>query len=86
MFPLENYINVALWYLSVEDYSNAIDVFSFVIDLDSDHSGAYYGRGIAYAMMDQKDDACMDFTKAKRLGVDHAGELLNKYCNKTDST
>ncbi len=85
MFPLEDYINVGLWYLSVEDYSNAIDIFSFVIELAPDHPGAYYGRGLTYAMMDQKDGACMDFVKAKQLGIAHADELLIKYCNKIDS-
>jgi hypothetical protein len=41
---------------------------------------AYYNRGICYANIDLKNNACSDFTKAGELGMFEAYEVIKKYC------
>lgn len=56
----------------------AIDDFSKVIELNPNYAGAYYDRGVTYAMKRDFDHAIMDYTKAIELNPNYT----DAYCNR----
>ncbi|MDH5599455.1 MAG: tetratricopeptide repeat protein [Cyclobacteriaceae bacterium] len=58
---------------SLNDYNNAISH-------NPEAGEAYLSRGSLYLIAKQKSKACNDFKLALSLGVESAGEVLQKYC------
>ena len=52
--------------------------------MDSTEALAYYNRGICYANLNLKNNACEDFTKAGELGLYDAYEVIKEYCKAKD--
>jgi hypothetical protein len=42
---------------------------------------AYYHRGLAKILSGQKDNGCLDLSKAGDLGLAEAYESIKEYCN-----
>jgi tetratricopeptide (TPR) repeat protein len=66
--------------LKLDKLKDAIKDFDKAIELKNDFAIAYYNRGVAKLQSDDKNNACKDWQKAKKLGLNLADELINKYC------
>jgi len=49
--------------------------------LNPNYTDAYYGRGLAKIRLGQKDDGCLDLSKAGELGHAEAYEAIKENCN-----
>ena len=66
---------------SQNDYSGAVKLFDEAIQLNSNNSEAWRGRGTAYSHMEQYERAMQDFDKALELNPnDGLAQLLRKFC------
>ena len=54
---------------------------SKAIKLKPDNSQAYYIRGMAKIVIEQKEAACIDLKKALELGFSSAANAIKEYCN-----
>lgn len=65
------YLNVALVYLQMKNYSRAIDYSSYLLDLDkatdAEKGKSYFRRGLSQAGLNKWDLALKDFKSAERL-------------------
>ncbi len=50
------------------------------IRLKSDYAEAVFARGTCSLMLQERDKACLDFSKASALGWKPANEYIQKYC------
>lgn len=66
--------------LSRDQYQKAEADYTKAIEINPEYAIAYMGRGILRILIDQKDSACLDFSKAKQLGYIDAKEELKKWC------
>lgn len=65
----------------LKKYKEAIGDFDKVITLDPDNQEAYNNRGFAKMGLDDKDGACKDWNKSKKLGNSEAKIILkNNKC------
>jgi len=64
-----------------KDYKGAIEDFNKAIELNPNDADAYYNRGDAKILLGQKDDGCLDYSKAAKLGYFQAYEQIKRYCN-----
>jgi tetratricopeptide (TPR) repeat protein len=70
-------------YYETEAYSYAVYCLTTYMLFDDKDSWVYYLRGrclIEGNLEYEYIDACEDFNTARRLGLDDASEMLNKYC------
>ena len=65
----------------LEDYRGAIADFSKGIELYPNNPDAYNNRGLCKIKLGQKDDGCMDLSKAGELGAYSAYDLIKQNCN-----
>ena len=65
----------------LEDYQGAILDFTEAIQLNSKDEGSYHFRGLAKLKLNQKENACLDFSKAGELGDADAYEAIKSFCN-----
>jgi tetratricopeptide (TPR) repeat protein len=63
------------------DYFSAIKEFGKAIEINPDYAKAFFNRGLSEHNLNQKEESCKDFTKAKELGYAEAQAALTKYCN-----
>ena len=66
---------------NLKDYRGAIADYTKAILFDSKLSAAYLQRGASKLNLNQKNSACLDFSRAGELGDSNAFELIKKYCN-----
>ncbi len=62
------------------DYMGAVDDCMNSIKYDEKNALAYLLRGILYLQIRRKDDACMDFRKAKELKYEDADKYIDEFC------
>jgi len=65
----------------LKNYTGAILDYSKAIEMNPKNEGAYLGRGISRIANNQKNDGCLDFSKAGELGNKMAYDLIKQYCN-----
>ena len=58
----------------MQDYNKAIE-------LKPNYAKAYYGRGLDKIGLGQKDNGCLDLSKAGELGSAYAYEAIKSGCN-----
>lgn len=68
-------------FIAKKRYSKAITMFKKSIEKNPKSIDSYYNRGLCYFKINLKDEACSDWRKAKELGDEEVGELLEKHCN-----
>ncbi|NIS07194.1 MAG: hypothetical protein GWO07_00150, partial [Candidatus Dadabacteria bacterium] len=49
--------------------------------LSPDYADAYYGRGLVKLIIMQKEQGCLDLSKAAELGYKEARISIAKHCN-----
>jgi len=64
-----------------KDYRGAIQDYTKAIELNPNIANAYYHRGLAKILSGQKDDGCLDLSKAGELGHAEAYEAIKENCN-----
>ncbi len=74
------YIKRAEIEIQLDDYNAAIENYEMAIKLDSLNPIIYYKRGQLWKKCRVKDQACIDFERAKELGMGLTDEL-KKYCS-----
>ena len=65
----------------LNDYRGAILDYDMIIASDPKNSKAYYNRGAAYWNIKQKNNACLDWSKAGELGFTKAYDNIKEVCN-----
>lgn len=65
----------------VDDIRGAIQDYNKVIEFQPKHKEAFYNRGCARYFINQKNEACLDWSEAGELGMDEAYIQIKKYCN-----
>ena len=66
--------------MGLNSYETAIADFEIVLKLRPDFSEAYYVKGLSYLNLNHKDEACIDFKKAKSLNHANASDCFDRYC------
>ena len=66
---------------ALDDHIGAIADFTKAIELNPYNSTSYYNRGTSKIKLGQKDDGCMDLSKAGELGLYEAYNAIQKHCN-----
>ena len=64
----------------LKDYRGAIVDYTQAIELNPKYAEAFYFRGGAELLLEQKDSGCLDLSKAGELGYTDAYEKIKKYC------
>lgn len=64
-----------------KDYQAAIVSYTQAINIESDFSEAYFNRALTYLLMNQRDKAIADLSKAGELGIYKAYSILKKLQN-----
>jgi tetratricopeptide (TPR) repeat protein len=65
----------------LEDLKGALEDFQKVLIHNSNNELAYYNLGIIKLRLGNKNDGCLDLSKAGELGYTEAYELISEYCN-----
>ena len=65
-----------------KDYQAALSCYTRAIELESDFSEAYFNRALTYLLINQRDKAIADLSKAGELGIYKAYSILKKIQNK----
>ena len=64
----------------MKDYKEAIEDFSFAIQINPDYADAYLGRGTSKLELKDTGGACADWQKAMTLGNKQAALLFQRFC------
>ena len=65
-----------------KDYQAAVANYTKAIELEKDFSEAYFNRALTYLLLNQRDKAINDLSKAGELGIYKAYSILKKIQNK----
>jgi tetratricopeptide (TPR) repeat protein len=65
-----------------KDYQAAVVNYTKAIELEDDFSEAYFNRALTYLLLNQRDKAIADLSKAGELGIYKAYSILKKIQNK----
>ncbi len=77
----EDYFDSGTAKAELQDNKGAIQDYNKAIELNPNDADVYYNRGAAKIMSGQKDDGCLDLSKAGELGSAKAYESIKEYCN-----
>ncbi len=77
----EDYLKAGNTKYELKDYKGAIKYYNKAIELNPNNAVAYYNRGLAKIHLGQKDNGCLDLSKAGELGHAKAYEVIKEYCN-----
>jgi tetratricopeptide (TPR) repeat protein len=65
---------------ALKDYKGCINDCNTALGLDPNISNVHFFRGRAYYRLGNKQQACIDWSKAGELGSSEAYEYISKYC------
>ena len=64
----------------LEDFKGAIEDYTKAIELMPDFPEAYFNRGLSKIYTSQKEEGCLDLSRAGELGDGKAYEVIKKHC------
>lgn len=76
----EAFIGRGLARAELKDYKGAIDDYNKAIEINSSDPDAYFGRGLSMIGIGQKDNGCLDLSKAGELGHPKAYDAIREFC------
>ncbi|MBW4683275.1 MAG: tetratricopeptide repeat protein [Microcoleus vaginatus WJT46-NPBG5] len=74
----EEFLNQGLYNAKIGNYKGAIEDFTQVVHLDSQHYTAYYYRGIARFKLGENQGAKADFTQALQINSSYAEAYISR--------
>ena len=74
--------NEAIKLISEKEYELAKEKLNDLIAQKSDYAEAVFARGTCHLMLEERESACNDFEKAKKLNWAPANEYIEKFCAK----
>jgi tetratricopeptide (TPR) repeat protein len=74
--------NLGNYYANKEQYYTAIFYYNKAINENNKLSSAYFNRGLCFIKIKQNEKACENFSKAGKLGIIKAYDLIEKYGKK----
>lgn len=74
--------NEAVEYIGKQDYSTAITYLNQALIQKKEFAEAIFARGTCYLMLEQRENACIDFMEAERLKWKPATDYREKYCSR----
>ena len=81
MKTADEYINMGIEKLKLEDNHGAIQYYTKAIEINPYFAIAYFYRGNSKLSLGDKNGACLDWSKAWELGLDSAYDKIKEYCN-----
>jgi tetratricopeptide (TPR) repeat protein len=66
--------------LRLNDFKTALSDFDKAIQYNPADSVAYFNRGLCKQRLNQKEEGCKDFLKARELGFKGGDGVINRYC------
>jgi Flp pilus assembly protein TadD len=63
-------------------FKEALDLFQKALAIKNNSAEAVFARGTCYLMLNERDKACSDFSRAKELKYSAADDYILKYCGK----
>lgn len=70
---------------NIDDYEGALYDYNEAIQIDENHSVAYYNKGLLKLTKFHEPNGCLDLKKAANLGLEQAKNALKYYCEHIDS-
>ena len=77
----EGYFNSGNTKYDQKDFKGAIQDHNKAIELNPSDAEAYSARGLEKLSLGQKDNGCLDFSKAGEMGYLEAYEAIKGNCN-----
>ncbi len=74
------YFEIGNEYFDKKDYQKALEYYSESALLTPDDGNVYFNLGIVNFYLGNKDQACNDLLKAKELGKEEAGKIIEERC------
>lgn len=74
------YVDRANAYFLSRSWDRAINDYAMSLDLKPDNPEAWLNKGISLLNSGRRDDACLDFRRAFRLGEKRATEYISRNC------
>ena len=75
---LLNYTRLSYIFIALSEFEKAVEACNHALKLNSNLTGAYYNRGLAYGNLKQYNSAIADFSKAIELNPDFARAYSNR--------
>jgi tetratricopeptide (TPR) repeat protein len=79
--PADTLFSQGLEKFRLKDYRGAIADYTKAIELNPKYAEAYHNRGLSKINFGQKDNGCLDLSKAGELGLEQAYEAIKNLCN-----
>lgn len=76
------YFNDGVKKAGEQNFEAAIAFFNMALNLKPDYTEALFARGQCYLLSNERDKACSDFEKSRKLGLKQSEEYITKYCGK----
>jgi len=77
----EPYCTLARLLVAKKDYLHALKYLNKSISIEPGYADGYYYRALTKFVMDDRNGACSDFSKAGELGKSEAYDFIKQYCN-----
>lgn len=78
---ISTFYNEGVKLIGERKFEEARKKMDAAILLNADYSEAIFARGTCSLMLEQREKACYDFSKASSLGWKPAKEYIEKYCS-----
>lgn len=67
-------------YMLLNEFRKAIEDYDYAITLDNSYEEAYFNRGLANLLTNNRPDACSDMEKSIQLGYEEGVEKMKYFC------
>ena len=67
-------------YILLDDFQRAIKDYNYAITLKGDFKEAYFNRGIANILANNRADGCWDMERSVELGYEKGAEKIKYLC------
>ena len=65
----------------MNNYFESVNDYTKAIELNNEFAEAYFNRGIANILAQNRTEACLDFERSLALGYEDGAEKLKYFCS-----